>query len=68
MCSSDLTALGIAAAVQWLANFAVSTTFPKMAEIGLGFAYGFYTLFALLSLIFVIKWVPEKKGRELEEM
>lgn len=62
------TALGIAAAVQWLANFAVSTTFPKMAEIGLGFAYGFYTLFALLSLIFVIKWVPETKGRELEEM
>ncbi|HLS03258.1 MAG TPA: MFS transporter, partial [Actinomycetales bacterium] len=62
------TALGVAAAVQWLANFAVSTTFPKMADISLGFAYGFYTLFAFLSLIFVLKWVPETKGRELEEM
>lgn len=62
------TALGIAASVQWLANFAVSTTFPKMADISLGFAYGFYTFFALLSLIFVVKWVPETKGRELEDM
>src|SRR5690625_1367453 len=62
------TALGVAAAVQWLANFAISTTFPKMADINLGFAYGFYTLFAFLSLIFVLKWVPETKGRELEEM
>ena len=62
------TALGIAAAAQWLANFAVSTTFPTMADVGLGFAYGFYTVFALLSLLFVIKWVPETKGRELEDM
>ena len=62
------TALGIAAAAQWLANFAISVSFPKMAEVGLGFAYGFYTLFALLSFFFVFKWVPETKGRELEDM
>ncbi len=62
------TALGVAAAAQWLANFAISTSFPKMANIGLGFAYGFYTTFAVLSLLFVIKFVPETKGRELEDM
>lgn len=62
------TALGLAAAAQWLANFAISTTFPKMAEIGLSFAYGFYTFFALLSLFFVAKFVPETKGRQLEDM
>jgi MFS family permease len=62
------TALGVAAAGQWLANFAISTSFPKMADIGLGFAYGFYTTFAVLSLIFVLKFVPETKGRELEDM
>lgn len=28
------TALGIAAAAQWLANFAISTSFPAMAEMG----------------------------------
>ncbi|MGA8210342.1 MAG: sugar porter family MFS transporter [Nocardioidaceae bacterium] len=62
------TALGVAAAAQWLANFAISTSFPKFADIGLGFAYGFYTTFALLSLFFVLKFVPETKGKELEDM
>ncbi|MGB7449988.1 MAG: sugar porter family MFS transporter [Ornithinimicrobium sp.] len=62
------TALGVAAAAQWLANFAISTSFPKFADIGLGFAYGFYTTFAVLSLLFVLKFVPETKGRELEDM
>ncbi len=62
------TALGVAAAAQWLANFAISTSFPTFADIGLGFAYGFYTTFAVLSFFFVLKFVPETKGRELEDM
>ncbi|MGB5952495.1 MAG: sugar porter family MFS transporter, partial [Ornithinimicrobium sp.] len=62
------TALGVAAAAQWLANFAISTSFPTFADIGLGFAYGFYTTFAVFSLLFVLKFVPETKGRELEDM
>lgn len=61
-------ALGVAAAAQWLANFVVSTTFPVMADVGLWFAYGFYTFFALISLFFVTKFVPETKGKELEDM
>ena len=44
------TALGLAAAAQWLANFAVSTAFPPMAEFSLPFTYGFYAVAALLSL------------------
>lgn len=62
------TALGIAAAAQWLANFAISTTFPSMADVGLWFAYGFYTLAALASFFFVLRFVPETKGKELEDM
>ena len=62
------TALGVAAAAQWLANFAISTTFPALASLGLGFAYGFYTLSALLSLAFVIRLVPETRDKELEDM
>lgn len=62
------TALGLAAAAQWLANFVISTTFPAMAEIGLSFAYGFYTTFALLSFVFVLRFVQETKGRQLEDM
>ena len=62
------SALGLAAAAQWLANFAISTSFPKLADIGLAFAYGFYTFFAVLSFIFVAKFVKETKGRQLEDM
>jgi MFS transporter, SP family, sugar:H+ symporter len=61
-------ALGVAAAAQWLANFAISTTFPAMADLGLAFAYGFYTLMALASLVFVIRFVPETRHKELEDM
>ena len=61
-------ALGLAAAAQWLANFAVSTAFPPMAEFSLTFTYGFYAVSALLSLLFVAKFIPETNGRSLEDM
>ncbi|MEQ4210376.1 MFS transporter [Actinopolymorpha sp. B9G3] len=51
-----------------MANFTVSTTFPTLQAIGLGFAYGIYTFFAALSLVFVVRRIRETKGRELEEM
>lgn len=61
-------ALAVAAAAQWLANFAITTTFPMLAEIGLSFAYGLYASFALLSLVFVLVAARETKGVELEDM
>jgi len=62
-------ALAVAAAAQWAANFLVTLTFPTMAAVfGLGPSYGFYAFAALLSLLFVITWIPETKGKELEQM
>jgi sugar porter (SP) family MFS transporter len=61
-------ALAVAAAAQWLANFLVSATFPLLQTISLGFAYGLYATAALASLFFVVRWVRETRGRELEEM
>lgn len=61
-------AISVAAAAQWLANFAVSLTFPALADIGLGVAYGLYTTMAIISLFFVWKFVRETRGRELEDM
>jgi MFS transporter, SP family, sugar:H+ symporter len=61
-------ALAVAASAQWVANFIVSTTFPPLKDVGLGLAYGIYTLFAVLATLFVIKFVTETKGKELEEM
>ncbi len=61
-------AISVAASAQWLANFAVSTTFPPLQHLGLGFAYGFYTAAALLSVALVWFFVRETKGKELEKM
>ena len=61
-------ALGVAAAAQWIANWLISTTFPALSDIGLGLAYGIYTASAILSFFFVVRFVSETKGKELEEM
>ena len=61
-------ALAVAAGAQWLANWAITTSFPTLQNLGLGLAYGLYTAFAVLSFFFVLKFVTESKGRELEEM
>ena len=58
----------MASAFNWGSNFLISSLFPQMAELSLVFAYGFYAGSALLSLFFVLKWVPETKGREIEDM
>jgi len=60
-------ALGIAAAAQWIANFVVTITFPPLAALSLPITYGIYALFALLSILFVARFVPETKGVSLED-
>jgi MFS transporter, SP family, sugar:H+ symporter len=60
-------ALGLAAAGQWVANWLITVTFPELRDV-LGVAYGFYALCAILSFLFVWKWVEETKGKHLEDM
>lgn len=63
------SALSVAAAMQWIANFIVSTTFPPLLQyFGLGAAYGLYTISAAISFFFVIFFIRETKGIELEAM
>jgi sugar porter (SP) family MFS transporter len=62
-------ALGVAAAMQWIANFAITLTFPPMlAAFGASVPYLMYAAFAALSFFFVLSKVPETKGMELEDM
>jgi len=62
-------ALAVAGATNWVANFAVTLTFlPLLKVVGLGGAYGLYTLAAIISLVFVTSAVHETKGKALEEM
>ncbi|MDT0308210.1 sugar porter family MFS transporter [Streptomyces sp. DSM 44917] len=61
-------ALGVAASAQWIANWAITQSFPSLAEWSLSGAYVLYTCFALLSIPFVLVWVRETRGKALEEM
>ncbi|MCV7280991.1 sugar porter family MFS transporter [Mycolicibacterium flavescens] len=61
-------ALGLAAAAQWVANCAITASFPALGDFSLGIAYGFYALCAVLSFLFVWRWVQETKGKHLEDM
>jgi SP family sugar:H+ symporter-like MFS transporter len=60
-------ALGLASGVQWMANWTIAVTFPALRHV-LGLAYGFYALCAVLSLVFVWRWVRETNGVSLEDM
>ncbi|HET6861329.1 MAG TPA: sugar porter family MFS transporter [Streptomyces sp.] len=61
-------ALGVAASAQWIANWAITASFPSLADWNLSGTYIIYTFFAVLSIPFVLKFVKETKGKTLEEM
>jgi SP family sugar:H+ symporter-like MFS transporter len=60
-------AIGVAASAQWLANFAVSQSFPSLSRWSLSGAYIIYACFAFLSIPFVLRFVRETRGKALEE-
>ena len=61
-------AVAIAVAAQWISNFLVSATFPSLSAWSVGGTYCIYALMSLASAVFVWRWVPETKGKTLEEM
>lgn len=61
-------ALGVAASAQWIANWAITASFPSLSDWNLSGTYVIYMVFALLSIPFVLKYVKETKGKALEEM
>ncbi|MGW5420187.1 sugar porter family MFS transporter [Streptomyces sp. NPDC003943] len=61
-------ALGVAASAQWIANWAITASFPSLADWNLSGTYLIYTIFAVLSIPFVLRYVKETKGKALEEM
>ncbi len=68
-------AMAVAVAAQWISNYLVSWTFPMMDKstflTGLfhqGFSYWIYGVMGILAALFMWKYVPETKGKTLEEM
>ncbi|WP_273276654.1 D-xylose transporter XylE [Maribacter polysiphoniae] len=68
-------AMAFAVAAQWISNYLVSWTFPMMdknsyllEKFNHGFSYWVYGAMGLLAMFLVWKFVPETKGKTLEEM
>ncbi len=61
-------AVAVAVAAQWAANYFISSTYPMMMEFSGGLTYGFYGVMSILSALFVWKFVPETKGKSLEQL
>lgn len=61
--------MGAATFVSWLANFAVSFSFPQIvAAFGLGITFGIFAVLGVAAIIFVRTRVPETAGRALEDI
>tara|TARA_B100000678_G_scaffold139232_1_gene116285 strand:+ start:273 stop:1688 length:1416 start_codon:yes stop_codon:yes gene_type:complete len=61
--------LAVSGFAQWIANFAITVSFPALAAgVGLPVTYGFYAAAAFVSFFFVKTMVNETRGRELEDM
>ena len=68
-------AMSIAVATLWIANLIVSWTFPILndnqwltGKFHHGFSYWIYGLMGILAAWFVYKFIPETKGKSLEEI
>ena len=66
-------AMALAVAAQWIANLLVSASFKVLDGNSMlnglfnhGFAYWIYGGMSVLAALFVIRYVPETKGRSLE--
>ncbi|WP_111979202.1 sugar porter family MFS transporter [Algibacillus agarilyticus] len=61
--------MAIAGFAQWIANFMITLSFPfLLTQLGLSITYGIYATFALLSVVFVLFFIKETKGKTLEQM
>lgn len=68
-------AMGIATLCLWSANFLVSQSFPMLDEnkwlvdkFHHGFTFWLYGVFCIVTIFFVLAFVPETKGKSLEEI
>ena len=70
------TAMSIAVAAQWAANYMVTQSFPMVAESKINegdfwngsLPYFIFSVFILGIIFFTYKYIPETKGKTLEEL
>jgi MFS transporter, SP family, major inositol transporter len=61
--------MGISVFCLWITNFLIGLTFPVMLDkIGLSLTFYVFAFMGILSILFMKKYLPETKGRTLEEL
>lgn len=61
--------VGISTFFLWFTNFVITFVFPiLLASIGLAYTFLIFTIFNVLSIVFCYKYVPETRGKTLEEI
>lgn len=61
--------MGASVFALWCTNFTISLVFPWLLnQIGIGYTFLCFALIGILGAIFVIKCIPETKGRSLEQI
>ncbi|KAA6311198.1 D-xylose-proton symporter, partial [termite gut metagenome] len=61
-------AVAIAVAFQWVFNYIISSTFPALYDFSPVFSYSLYGSICIIATFFVWFFVPETKGKTLEDM
>ncbi|MFD1064957.1 sugar porter family MFS transporter [Oceanobacillus locisalsi] len=61
-------AVSIATALHWLANLGISTSFPPIHDVLGGMTFAIYGALSVVAVFFIWKFVPETKGKTLEEL
>jgi MFS family permease len=62
-------AMSIATFFLWVASFVLTLTFPILEEhVGESYTFWLYAAICLLGWLFIFRYVPETKGKSLEEL
>ena len=61
-------AAGISTAANWTANFLVSLSFPVLQAMMGPSLWFLYAAMGVAAFIFIVRWVPETKGKSLEDI
>lgn len=63
------TAMSVATFFLWTAVFLVSQTFPVLiGSVGSAYTFWLYMIIAVAAFLFILKRIPETKGKTLEEI